>query len=318
MQGTDVSGHVVGVAGFIEARFVETDGKRLQGFGPGELRGQGRDRGGVDAATQQHPQRDIRHQASFHRQGEEFPQLLPPLLDRVGGESVEGVQDELPVTMLRGGRLVQVVQQVATGGELVDVVKDGGRGRNVTIGEIFVQTGWGNGGPDVGMSQQGRELGGEGEQMSVRMIIQRFFSESVPGEKQFSPSGVVQGEGPHAIELFRQGGLPLLVTMEQDLGVGVVGLKAVARPGECGAQLRMVVDLPVEDHPYGAVGGPHGLGPPRQVDDGESAMPQINPFFLVPPCSLGIGSPVQQGLHHGDQVFLVSGSDKTRYAAHFC
>ena len=64
------------------------------------------------------------------------------------------------------------------------------------------------------------------------------------------------------------------VGLEQDLGVAARSQHHALLP-QFGAQLDIVVDLAVEDHPVAAVGGPHRLmATLRQVDDGQPLVAQ--------------------------------------------
>src|SRR5262245_41199852 len=81
---------------------------------------------------------------------------------------------------------------------------------------------------DTRMPEQRTQLGRKCEESWPGRVVQRFLAEAVPREKELPPRAVVDGEGEHAVQHERQIAAPLLVSVYQDLGVGMVRSEDVA------------------------------------------------------------------------------------------
>ena len=106
----------------------------------------------------------------------------------------------------------------------------------------------------VRVLEQRLDLGGEDEPSVMNAVVERLDADAVPDKPQLPRSSVPQRDGEHPAEPFEAVDSPLFEGVQDDLGVGVVGLPAMSADRfKLRADLRMVVDLAVEDDPEGAV-----------------------------------------------------------------
>jgi hypothetical protein len=121
-------------------------------------------------------------------------------------------------------------------------------------------------------------------------VVERLDAEVVAAEHEPARTGRPPEVGdrvrPHAVEAGRAVVAPLLVGVDDDLGVGLRG-EGVAQLLELGAQLAVVVDLAVEDEPDRLVLVGDRLVAAGPVDDGEPAVPETHAVALerAPPSS---------------------------------
>ena len=108
----------------------------------------------------------------------------------------------------------------------------------------------------------------------TRAQIERLDAEPVAGEHQPAAARVPQGDGEHAVEVGQEIEPAVLVEMDDDLGVGMIGGEAVAGALELLAQLDVIVDLAVEDDGDGLVLVEDRLLAGGDVDDGEPPRPE--------------------------------------------
>ena len=125
--------------------------------------------------------------------------------------------------------------------------------------------------------------------------VERLDADPIARQHQPPRRRVPDGEGKHAAELLDAALAPLLVAVDDDLGVGA-GAELVAMANEFGAHLREVVNLAVEDGPDGAVLVGQRLIAGRQIDDAQPAMAQPDPGGDV--VAGRVGTAVSQGIGH--------------------
>ena len=112
--------------------------------------------------------------------------------------------------------------------------------------------------------------------LGIGVIIKGLDAEGVPGAEEALVRLVPDGKSKHAPQLFQHALAPLLVAVEQDFGVGMVGGEGVARRLQLGAQLHEVVNFAVEHHRQTLILVEHGLAAALDVDDGEPPVAQGN------------------------------------------
>ena len=83
-------------------------------------------------------------------------------------------------------------------------------------------------------------------------IVERLDADAIAREQQRAAAAVPERDAEHAAQVRERVLAPLLVGVDDGLGVGV-GVERVAVGDELGAQLAVVVDLAVEDDPDRAV-----------------------------------------------------------------
>ena len=106
---------------------------------------------------------------------------------------------------------------------------------------------------------------------------------------------VPQRKGKHTPKPLQQAFAPLLIAVQQHLGVAAGG-KHMAFFFQLGFQLLKIVDLAVEDHHHAAVFVVHGLCAALQVNDGQAAMAQGHPFVQI--AALTVRAAVRNAVHH--------------------
>src|SRR5262249_51542714 len=123
-------------------------------------------------------------------------------------------------------------------------------------------------------------------------------------------------EGEHAVEPQRHAAPPLLVAMNQDLGVGMVAAEHVSVADQFGAQLGVIVDFPVEDDAYGCVLVPHRLRAGGDVDHRQP--PVAEKYTRVGRVieAFTVGTAMRERSSHCLQVSKRAVSHKSRDSAH--
>ena len=180
----------------------------------------------------------------------------------------------------------------------MDAAIDGVRRRNVEQREIGVER---LGAPftrNVGILEQGLDLGPEDDPARHRGVVERLDAEPVAREQEPPRVRVPDREGEHAAEAVDAVLAPLLVAVRDHLGVGV-GPEAVAVRDQLAADLGEVVDLAVEDDLHRSVLVADRLVAGRQIDDAQP--PVAEPDGAVEIVAAGIGPAVDHGVGHGDQ-----------------
>ena len=166
------------------------------------------------------------------------------------------------------------------------------------------------------MFQQGGEFGSKGERALAEKPIEGLFAEAIAAEKEAAFFHIPDGKGPHAIEFLHEGIAEFPVTVQEHLGVRVVGLKHAAAGLEFGPEFEVVVDLAVEDDDLLAVRRRHGLGSAGEIDDGKAAMAEMDTVFCIGKKPLRIRPAMSQARGHALQVGPPALADKSGDAAH--
>ena len=177
-------------------------------------------------------------------------------------------------------------------------------------------------GDQLGVLEQRLDLAGEQQAAGLRRtrVVQRLDAEVVAVQHELAAAPILpgaaqvgDGEGPHAVEARGAGGAPLLVGVDDDLGVAVRA-EGVAGGLELGAQLAVVVDLAVVDEPDGLVLVGHGLVPALAVDDAQAAVTEADGRRLE---GAGvIGAAVHDGGGHAPEKLPVGRAGEAEDAAH--
>src|SRR5580698_9569953 len=140
-------------------------------------------------------------------------------------------------------------------------------------------------GGNRGVLQQRLDLGCEGEQAPIPVIVERLNPQPVPCTEQLLPSGIPDGECKHAPQQRQAVRAVFFVGVEDGLGVG---MRLIAMPGlfERRPESGMVVDLAIESDPEGAGFAGlgviiHGLVAALKVDDAQAPLAQMCPGVVV-------------------------------------
>ncbi len=243
MVGAVAAGDQARAVELVEARLLEADREGLHPR-PFLARGERRQPGRVDAAGEQHPDRDVGDQVGADRVAQRLAQLPREAVDRAapgfGGGDRARARVALPA------HLSAAPGEQRARGQLARLGEDRQRRRDRVEGEI------GGDGPGVdlareaGLLQHRLQLGGEGERPVRDAVVEGLDPEAVAGEQQAPLPGVPERDREHAPQPLEEAVAVLLVEMDEDLGVAVGG-EPVPEPLQLLAQLAVVVDLAVLD-----------------------------------------------------------------------
>ena len=221
---------------------------------------------------------------------------------------VHGVSRQVIRKAMRRGKLEHALKEgLLRGGELQRQV-----GAQRVVVDSLLKLGVVQEALDLGAKQQ-RAVGG-------LVVIERLDAKDVTGAKEFVLVLVVNHERVHAAKAVDQIFAPLLVTVHQDLGVGVA-VEDVASGLELGAELLEVVDLAVEDNRDLAVIARHGLGASLgKVENRKTAEAKRDVIDDV--LTAHIRTAMDNAIHHGREnqltLFICTGkTDKTAHARSF-
>ena len=148
------------------------------------------------------------------------------------------------------------------------------------------------------MGQETLDLGAEhqGARLGVLVVVHRLDAKVVPGQQQRLCPGIPQSKGEHAPQPVQHFLAPLLIAVEQHLGVAAGG-KGVPGGQKLLPQFLEVVHLAVKDHHQGAVLVEHGLLAALQVNDGQTAVAQGD--LPIHKAAFAVGTAVNDAVHHG-------------------
>ena len=120
------------------------------------------------------------------------------------------------------------------------------------------------------------------------------------------PPAVIDRKGEHAVESFQKILTPFTVPVQENLGIGMVGLESVTLRLQFSPEIRMVVDLAVEDDCDFLVGRAHWLGTIGKINNRKPPMPEMHSRYRIDEISLGIRPPVGQSTGHSLQSLPVT------------
>ena len=214
------------------------DGDAAPHRGVGHERG---DRARVDAARQEDPERHVRHHLPIDGRRQRVTHgtcrvRLRPLAN--------GYVGHVPVA--RDVHLAVAVHEIVRGRQAADLRKQRPRRDDVLVGEELVQRLQVELARDLGPHQQCLHFGREEEAVWRVGVEQRLLACAIAGGDECMRALVVQRQREHAAQVRERVAAPLLVRVERRLDVRS-GSEVVAERFELGAQVRVVVDLPVAD-----------------------------------------------------------------------
>jgi hypothetical protein len=206
----------------------------------------------------------------------------------VRAPAAAGADDPAAGVSARGARL-----------ELLDALEDRARRERRPEREELIEAGGVE--PARQRSIQGEErldLAREQQPPVVRGDVEGTHAERIAGQCQRSRRRVPQRERPLAVEAAERLVAPLLVGMDDDLGI-TLRVEAVAVRAQLLAHLDVVEDLAVEDDPDRPVLVGERLLPGAQIDDRQARVPERGALIAVHPEF--VGAAMAERADHGRQ-----------------
>ena len=233
------------VGALVEAPLLEADRERVHGLGR-LLRGERGEHGRVDAAREQHADRDVGEQMRAHRVAQPRAQLLDELRLVVAAQLVHGHRPGPRVALELEAAAFRPHEQM-TGGQLARVAEDRVRRRDRVEREKRLER------VEVDLAARKRaQLRRELERAARVAVVERLDPVAVAREHEPPRVGVPERDREHPAQPPYVFGPVPLVEMQVHLGVAVRA-EAVPLALELAAQLGIVVDLAVLDDDARAV-----------------------------------------------------------------
>jgi hypothetical protein len=113
------------------------------------------------------------------------------------------------------------------------------------------------------------QLTREEDSIGQDRVVQGLLAKAIARQQKLAFAGVPEGVGEHATQAGSARGAVFLIEMHQHFGIRP-GSKPVPARLQRRTKLKVVVDLAVEDHPYGFVLVGDGLMSGVQVNDAEA------------------------------------------------
>src|SRR5262245_58594212 len=121
----------------------------------------------------------------------------------------------------------------------------------------------------------------EYERVGAGRVIERLYSQSISGTKQFRANAIPDREREHSLEPTDARLSPFDIRVQQHLGVSSRD-EAVSSRLQLRSELLVIVDFAIEDDPRSPVRGTHWLEAAlREVKYREAAMPQPDTYWGV-------------------------------------
>ena len=264
----DMAGGLDRVRRFVEIAVAGAHGER--GEARHRARGDGGQQAGIEAAGEEHAERNVGDRLPPHRLIQQRIQAL----QRAGGRGGRGPgQRRRPEALHAGATAIEGEQP--GGGQLLDALPARQRARQVF--ELQQRIGRGRIGPGIAQRRVAPQRGdfrAEHQGAAGERVIERLLAEPVAREMQRAGGAAAPGEREHAVDA-GQGFAHAVAAqqLEQHLGVG-----AVAQHHAGGAQLvgegGETVDLAVEDQRVAAGRIDPGLGTAGEIYHGQAGMGQ--------------------------------------------
>ena len=204
------------------------------------------------------------------------------------------------------------------GHQLAHAAKDASWHRHVTEAHVGAHRVRVDLGAQPGNLQQRLELAAEHDPRAVIRVEKGLFTISIAGQDQRPRSRVPDREPKHTVESRETGIAPLLVSVNDHLGVGL-GVKLVSESLELGAQLAKVVNLAVEHRLQRAVFVVHRLVTTGEIDDREPAHSDHGLLVMEQPLVVGAAmgdGRVHRVTYRGSRKRCAGCGDDARDPAH--
>ena len=308
----ELIGKFLGVVSLVEILVIEAHREGLVGH---EASG---DVAGVDAAGEERRDLNVGDAMGLDALVHDLIQLVDVLLERLLDGRVIAIPVALDVHL--AGR--DVYGKVMRRRQLVDTLEEGLLGCRILQRHVRTQGLFVDRLVEVRVVQEALDFGAKEHarravaRIGHGIVVERLDAKDVAGAKKLVLLLVPDDEGVHAAQAIEYGLAPLLVAVQEALGVGST-VELIALGLELGAKLLEVVDLAVEDDNDAAVLIGHGLSAGLgQVEDRQAAEAQGN--AAVDKLAAHVGTTMDDAVHHlGEHLGLViRPTDKTDKTAH--
>ena len=303
---------LLGVVGLVEVLVIEAYREGLVGH---EASG---DVAGVDATGEERSDLDVGDAMGLDALVHDLVQLVDVLLERLLDGRVIAIPVALDVHL--AGR--DVDGKVMRRRQLVDALEEGLLSRRILQRHIRTQGLFVDRLVEVRVVEKTLDLGAKEHarctvaRIGHGIVVERLDAKDVAGAKELVLLLIPDDEGVHTAKAVEHGLAPLLVAVQEALGVGAA-VELVALGLELGAKLLEVVNLAVKDDDDAAVLICHGLGAGlSQVEDRQAA--EAEGDAAVDKLAAHVGTTMDDAVHHlGEHLGLViRPTDKTDKTAH--
>ena len=308
----ELIGKLLGVVGLVEILVVKAHREGLVGHkASGDV-------AGVDATGEERRDLDIGDAMGLDALVHDLVQLVDILFERLLDGRVIAIPVALDVHL--AGR--DIDGKVVRRRQLVDTLEEGLLSRRILQRHVRTQSLFVDRLVEVRVVQEALDLGTKEHARSAvarighGIVVKRLDAKDVAGAKKLVLLFVPDDEGVHTAQAIEDGLAPLLVAVQEALGVGAA-VELVALGLELGTEFLEVVDLAVEDNDDAAVLVGHGLSAGLgQVEDRQAAEAQGN--AAVDKLTAHVGTAMDDAVHHlGEHLGLViRPTDKTDKTAH--
>ncbi len=287
---------------------VEPEAERLDRARPG-LAHHRDDGARVDAAGERHAERDVGEQLAFDGLGEVGANALHPLAAaaRVVGRPVDARERVL------ARRVVVGDLEDVPGGEPADAAEQRARPGDVAHVHRQMQARLVELGADDAAREDRFGFRAERDLLAAHRVDDGLHADGVADDEERAPAPVEEREGEDAVELRREPDPFLFVEVGEDLGVAR-GVERVPVAEQVLAQLRVVVDQPVEDDDDVAVLVGHRLPAAGRVEDREAPVAEADAVARVE--AVAVGTAVGQRVGHRLDEGAVSEAERAGDPAH--
>ena len=255
------------------------------------------DQAGVDSARQQAPDGHVGHQASLHRQAQRRENRVLPITFGPLGPLLAPGEVGFPIRR-RGSAPVGLDRHQRRGWHLGHAAQNRARRRHDGVeGQIVVKGDGVDAGVDVAACQQRGQRRREPDPMRVLGQVQRFDTQPIAAEQHPAAVTLDDREREHAQQVIDEAIAPVVVGLEQNLGVAGRE-EPVAELAKFPPQLLVVVDaaVPADGKPQLRID--HRLSTRLgQVDDLQAAMAERD--AALRPHAGAIRAPGCHRLGHG-------------------
>ena len=273
--GSEVAGDETGVARFVEGLVGEADREALD-LPRRHPRHRAGDRAGVEPAREEHAEGHVADELFADGLAQDTSQLVDEV-DRAAGAAVRLAARQVDVPVAGEGRCAgrQRPHERVAWRQLFDPGDNAPRARHELEREVVVERVEVDTPPQLGIDQQGLQLRCKCQLLVAGGVVQRLDADSIAREDDDLPREVEHGEGEHPVQMLDAAFTPLLIGPQEDFGVRS-GAEPIPEIGQLPAQLRMVVDLAVEDDPRGGIVIGQRLMATLDVDDREPSHRQAD------------------------------------------